>query len=58
MSQLAGSDILQLQNDMHLENHKLSKPPQNIDDNFSSVLGYGFHFMHLMNVPTNHCFKK
>ena len=51
------SIISYLQSAMPLEHPKLSKPPQNIEDKFSSVLGDGFHCMHRIAVPTNHCYK-
>ena len=41
-----------------LEDPKLSKPTQIIEDKVSSVLGDEFHYMHSMNVPTNYCYKK
>ena len=56
--ELMNNNISELQSAMPLEHPKLSKPPKNIEDKFSSVLGDGFHYMHRITVPTNHCYKK
>ena len=37
---------------------KLDLPPSKIRDAFSSLLGYGFHFMDRPKVPRHHSFKK
>ena len=37
---------------------KLDLPPASINDTFSRVLGYGFHFMDRVKVPMHHSYKK
>ena len=56
--ELMNSEVSGLQLSIPLEHPKLLKPPQNVEDKFSFVLGYRFHHMYRMNVPTNHCYKK
>ena len=55
---LMNNEISEMQSAMPLENPKLSAPPQKMEGKVSSVLGCGFHHMHRMIVPTNHCYRK